>query len=135
MSTINPDFSFDGARLDQVLCENSLTVTAADVENFRRLLGYPVTPPGQLPVMPTSMGLAYGLRLGWENAIFAPGVIRMGDEDVFGVPVCAGDQLVTQFRIIEKFERKSRKFMKYEMCTHNQTNQLVCSVRFTAIVP
>lgn len=132
---MNPDFAFDTARLNQVLCEGISHVTADDVEKFRRLMGYPATPAGQVPATPHSMGLTYGLKLGWENSIFAPGVIRMGDEDVFGVAARVGDRLVTQFRIVEKFEKKGRKFMKYEMRTQNQTDQLVCSVSFTVITP
>ena len=132
---MNPDFSFETARLGQVLCEGRCAVTAADVERFRQLMGYPATPAGQQPVTPPSMGLTYGLRLGWENAIFPPGAIRMGDEDVFGVPARVGDDLLTQFRIVETFERKNRRFMKYEMRTHSQAGALVCSVSFTAIVP
>ena len=132
---MHPDFLFETARLDQVLCEGRCTVTTADVERFRRLMGYDATPPGQVPTTPSSMGLTYGLRLGWDNQIFPPGAIRMGDDDVFGVPALVGDQLLTQFRIVEKFERKNRKFMKYEMRTHNQTGQLVCAVSFTAVVP
>ena len=81
------------------------------------------------------MGLTYGLRLGWENEIFPPGAIRMGDDDVFGVPARVGDRLMTQFRIVEKFERKNRKFMKYQMRTHNQASEMVCLVSFTAVVP
>ena len=81
------------------------------------------------------MGLTYGLKLGWENAIFAPGAIRMGDEDTFGVAARVGDRLVTQFRIVEKFEKKGRKFMKYDMRTQNQSDELVCSVSFTVITP
>ena len=132
---MNPDFAYDTARLDQVLCEGTCTVAAADVEQFRRLMGYPETPIGQVPVTPPSMGLTYGLRLGWENAIFPPGVVRMGDDDKFGMPARVGDRLVTQFRIVEKFDRKNRKFMKYEMRTHNQVSELVCSVSFTVLMP
>ena len=132
---MNPDFAYDTARLDQVLCEGGCAVTSADVERFRRLMGYLPTPPGQVPAAPPSMGLTYGLRLGWENEIFPPGAIRMGDDDVFGVPARVGDQLVTQFRIVEKFERKNRKFMKYQMRTHNQASEMVCLVSFTAVVP
>ncbi len=132
---MNPDFAYDTARLDEVLCEGSCSVTAEDVERFRRLMGYPETPAGQLPVTPPSMGLTYGLRLGWENSIFPPGAIRMGDDDVFGVCARVGDRLLTQFCIVEKFERKNRKFMKYEMRTRNQANELVCCVSFTAVVP
>ena len=135
MSTVNPDFAFDTARLNQVLCEGICHVTAEDVEKFRLLMGYPSTPVGQVPATPPSMGLTYGLKLGWENSIFAPGVIRMGDEDVFGVAARVGDRLVTQFRIVEKFEKKGRKFMKYEMRTQNQSDALVCSVSFTVITP
>ena len=132
---MNPDFLYDSARLEQVLCEGRCTVTAAEVEQFRRLMGYEATPAGELPVTPSSMGLTFGLRLGWENQIFPPGAIRMGDDDVFGVPARVGEELLTQFRIVEKFERKNRKFMKYEMRTHNLAGQLVCSVSFTAVVP
>ena len=132
---MNPDFAYDTARLDQVLCEGVCTVAAEDVEKFRRLMGYPDTPTGQVPVTPPSMGLTYGLRLGWENEIFPPGAIRMGDDDVFGVPARVGDRLMTQFRIVEKFERKNRKFMKYQMRTHNQASEMVCLVSFTAVVP
>ena len=132
---MNPDFAYDTARLDQVLCEGSCTVTAAEVERFRQLMGYPETPPGEVPATPTSMGLTYGLRLGWENNIFPPGAIRMGDDDVFGVPARVGDRLVTQFCIVEKFERKNRKFMKYQMRTLNQAGEMVCAVSFTAVVP
>ena len=132
---MNPDFAYDTARLDQVLCEGNCTVTAAEVERFRQLMAYPETPPGEVPATPASMGLTYGLRLGWENKIFPPGAIRMGDDDVFGVPARVGDRLVTQFCIVEKFERKNRKFMKYRMRTLNQAGEMVCAVSFTAVVP
>lgn len=132
---MNPDFVYETARLNEVLCEGVYTVEAQDVASFRKLMGYTQAVNGAAPIAPPSMGLTYGLKLGWEHAIFPPGVIRMGDEDVFGVPARTGDRLVTQFRIIEKFERKGRKFMKYEMRTLNQGNELVCSVSFTAIVP
>lgn len=132
---MNPDFAYETARLHQVLCEGVCNVTSAEVEQFRRLMGYAETPPGQVPLTPPSMGLTYGLKLGWENAIFAPGVIRMGDEDMFGVAARVGDRLVTQFRIVGKFEKKGRKFMQYEMRTQNQKDELVCSVSFTVITP
>lgn len=132
---MNPDFVYETARLNEVLCEGACTVEAQDVACFRQLMGYAQATNGAAPIAPPSMGLTYGLKLGWEHAIFPPGVIRMGDEDVFGVPARVGDRLLTQFRIIEKFERKGRKFMKYEMRTLNQGDELVCSVSFTAIVP
>ena len=132
---MNPDFAYESARLNEVLCEGACTVAAQEVERFRRLMGYAQTAPGATPTVPPSMGLTYGLKLGWEHAIFPPGVIRMGDEDEFGVPARAGDRLLTQFRIMEKFERKGRKFMRYEMRTLNQHDELVCSVSFSAIVP
>lgn len=135
MGALNPDFAYDTARLDAVLCEGTITVSREDVERFRGLMGYAATPPGQTPAAPPSMGLTYGLRLGWENAIFPPGAIRMGDDDVFGVPARVDDRLRTEVRIVEKFERKGRRFMKYEMRTHNQTGALVCSVTFAAVVP
>lgn len=136
MRAMNPDlFAYDTVRLNEVLCEDSWPVTAAEIERFRRLMGYPEMPPGRAPVAPPSMGLTYGLRLGSQHSIFPPGAIRMGDDDVFGVPARPGDQLLTQLRIIDKFERKGRKFLKYEMRTQNQANDLVCSVTVAVIVP
>jgi hypothetical protein len=135
MSTTRADFAYATARVGDVLCEGQCTVRAEDVQQFRALMGYPATENGQVPVAPTSMGLTYGLRLGWEHQIFPAGAIRVGDDDVFGVAAQAGDELLTQFRIVETFERKGRKFMKYEMRTANQRDELVCSVSFTAVVP
>jgi hypothetical protein len=128
-------FAYDTARTNEVLCDGAYKVTSAEIERFRRLMGYPEPKAGEQLVAPASMGLIYGLRLGWEHSVFPPGAIRMGDDDVFGVPARPGDELTTQLVIVEKFARKGRKFMKYEMSTRNQRNELVCSVTFTAIVP
>lgn len=130
---MNPDFLYETARLDQVLCEDSCDVRSQDIAQFRELLGYPATDDPQ--VAPSSMGLTYGLRLGWEHQIFPPGVVRMGDDDEFGVPARAGDRLTTRFRITEKFEKKGRRFLRYEMRTDNQRQELVCAISFVAIVP
>lgn len=132
---MNPDFCFETARLNAVLCEGVCDVTAEDVAKFRRLMGYGGDGGEASTVAPPSMGLTYGLRLGWEHSIFPPGVVRMGDDDEFGVPARAGDRLTTQFRIVEKFEKKERRFMRYEMRTENQHRELVCSISFLGLVP
>ena len=130
---MNPDFCFDTARLHTVLCEGTCDLAAGEVERFRRLLGYPET--GPTDIAPPGMGLLYGLRLGWEHSIFPPGVVRMGDEDVFGVPARAGDRLKTQFRIVERFEKKGKRFLRYEMRTENQRRELVCCISFVGLIP
>lgn len=132
---MNPDFCFETARLNAVLCEGVCDVSAEDVAKFRRLMGYGDDGGEASTVAPPSMGLTYGLRLGWEHSIFPPGVVRMGDDDEFGVPARAGDRLTTQFRIVEKFEKKERRFMRYEMRTENQHRELVCSISFLGLVP
>ncbi len=130
---MNPDFAFETARLGDVLCEGFADVTAEEVAAFRALMGYPDDP--SQTAAPSSMGLIFGLRLGWEYSIFPPGVVRTGDEDEFGEPARIGDRLRTQFRITEKFERKGRRFMNYEMRTMNQMGELVCSIRFVGMIP
>jgi hypothetical protein len=135
MTDTKTDFAFETARLNEVLCESTNVVDATLVRKFRHLMGYPETVPDQAPVVPPSMGLTYGLQLGWDHAIFPPGAIRMGDEDVFGVPARVGDVLRTQLRIVNKFEKGTRRFMQYEMRTSNQLQEMVCTVSFTAIVP
>jgi hypothetical protein len=135
VSATHSPYAYDFVRLNEVLCDSVCDVTAEQIARFRDLMGYPPTPAGEAATAPASMGLTYGLRLGWEHAIFPPGAVRTGDEDTFGVPACAGDRLTTKLRIVEKFERKGRRFMKYETTTENQRGELVCSVSFTAITP
>ena len=130
---MNPDFCYETAKLGQVLCSGACDVTAGDVERFRRLLGYEAAADPSLA--PSSMGLTYGLRLGWEHSIFPPGVVRMGDDDVFGVPARVGDRLTTTFSIVEKFEKRSRRFLRYEMRTINQRGALVCAISFVGLMP
>jgi acyl dehydratase len=115
------------------LCSGVCEVTADEVRRFRSLLGYAAA--GDASLAPTSMGLTYGLRLGWEHSIFPPGVVRMGDDDVFGVPARVGDRLTTTFSITERFEKKDRRFLRYEMRTINQNDELVCAIRFVGLMP
>jgi hypothetical protein len=128
-------FAWDTAVLDEDLCERTDTVRAEDVAAFRALLGYPPAAPGEAAVAPSSMGLTYGLKLGWTADAFAPGVVRMGDRDRFGVPARAGDRLTTRLRIVDRFERKGRRFLEYAFRTTNQRDELVCEVVFAAIQP
>ena len=136
---VNPLTSFDGAEIGRPVCEGRIRLTQADVDAFCALLGYDdpahrADAPGG-PIAPTSMALTWGLRLGWEADVFPPGAIRMGDENLYGVPARPGDDLVTVLTIVDRFVRRDRRFLKYEMVTRNGAGDLVCSVAFTAIVP
>lgn len=136
---MNPLTTYEGAVIGKDVCEGRIHVAQADIDRFCALMGYddPAYRVGAEggPIAPTSMMLTYGLRLGWEEDVFPPGAIRVGDENIYGVPARPGDDLVTVLRIADKFERKNRKFLKYEMTTRNQRGDLVCTVAFTAIVP
>lgn len=135
----NPLTTFEGAEIGRLVCEGRIVVSQADIDAFCRLMGYddPACRADALggAVAPTSMCLTYGLRLGWEEDVFPPGAIRMGDENVYGVPARPGDALTTALTIVDRFERKGRRFLKYEMTTTNQKGERVCMVAFTAIVP
>ena len=133
--TSGNDQSPHTAPADGILCTGEYTVTSADIIRFREQMGYPASPEGTQPVAPSSMGLTYGLRLGWEHKLFPPGSIRMGDKDVFGVQARPGDRLRTEMHIVDRFEKNGRKFCSFEMSTRNQSGELVCSVTFTAIIP
>jgi hypothetical protein len=136
---VNPLTTYEGAAIGREVCRGRINVTQDDIDRFCGLFGYDDpsyragAPDGA--VAPTSMCLTYGLRLGWEEDVFPPGAIRMGDENVYGVPARAGDDLTTVLTIVDKFVRRERKFLKYEMVTRNQAGELVCSVVFTAIIP
>lgn len=131
--------SYDGAELGREICRGLIELSQTEIDRFCALMGYddPVyragAPGGS--VAPTSMCLAFGLRLGWQAQVFPPGVIRVGDENTYGVPARAGDALTTTLVITDRFERKGRRFLTYEMVTTNQRHELVCCVKFTAILP
>jgi hypothetical protein len=135
----HPLTTFESAEIGRRVCEGRIVVAQSDIDEFCLLMGYddPAyradAPDG--PVAPTSMCLTYGLRLGWEEDVFPPGAIRMGDENIYGVAARPGDSLTTALTIVDRFERKGRKFLKYEMVTANQRGEMVCTVAFTAIVP
>jgi hypothetical protein len=135
----NPLTTFEGAVIGREVCQGHIVVTQDDIDSFCRLMGYddPAYRAGAASgaVAPTSMCLTYGLRLGWEEDVFPPGAIRMGDENVYGVAARAGDALTTTLTIVDRFERKGRRFLKYEMTTTNGAGETVCTVAFTAIVP
>jgi acyl dehydratase len=131
--------TWEGAVLGEEICRGRIDLTQTEIDRFCALLGYEdpsfhADAPGGA-VAPTSMCLAFGLRLGWEEKVFPPGVIRVGDENTYGVPARAGDVLTTTLVITDRFERKGRRFLTYQMDTHNQRQERVCQVRFTAILP
>jgi acyl dehydratase len=136
---MNPLTTYEGAVLGREVCRGEIHVAQADIDAFCALFGYDdpafrADAPGGA-VAPSSMGLTYGLRLGWEHQVFPPGVIRMGDENVHGHPVRAGDVLTTVLTIADRFEKKGRRFLSYEQVTRNQDGHMVCSITFAAILP
>ncbi len=136
---INPLTTYDGADLGREICRGQIALSQAEIDRFCALMSYDepayrAGAPGGA-VAPTSMCLAFGLRLGWEAQVFPPGVIRVGDENTYGVAARAGDVLTTTLVITDRFERKGRRFLTYEMVTTNQRQDLVCRVKFTAIIP
>ena len=135
----NPLTTYDGAELGHEICRGSTHLSQTEIDSFCALMGYD-DPAFRADaaggaVAPTSMALAFGLRLGWEEQVFPPGVIRVGDENTYGVPARAGDALTTTLVITDRFERKGRRFLTYQMITTNQRHEQVCQVRFTAILP
>ncbi|MBW3095978.1 MaoC family dehydratase [Pseudohoeflea coraliihabitans] len=135
----NPLTTFEGAELGREVCRGRIALTQEEIDRFCSLMGYDDAAfragPSGGGIAPTSMCLAFGLRLGWEEQVFPPGVIRVGDENTYGVPARAGDVLTTTLVITDRFERKGRRFLTYEMVTTNQVDDEVCKVRFTAILP
>lgn len=139
----NPQATYDGAVLGREVCRGRIDLSQTDIDRFCALMGYddPAHRAGAAAgaaggaVAPTSMCLAFGLRLGWESQVFPPGVIRVGDENTYGVPARAGDRLTTTLVISDRFTRKGRRFLTYQMETTNQHDQQVCLVCFTAILP
>ena len=129
----HPMTTYAGAELGREVCRAQTQLTQPEIDRFCGLLGYDGAQ--YQGVAPTSMCLAFGLRLGWEAQVFPPGVIRVGDENTYGVPAQAGEVLVTTLVITDRFERKGRRFLTYQMDTTNPAGEQVCRVKFTAIIP
>lgn len=135
----NPLTTYDGAELGREVCRGRIHLSQGEIDQFCALMGYD-DPAYRVEafggaVAPTSMCLAFGLRLGWEEQVFPPGVIRVGDENTYGVSARAGDLLTTGLVISDRFERKGRRFLTYQMVTTNERAEQVCCVKFTAILP
>ena len=135
----NPLTSYEGAELGREVCRGHIQLSQTEIDRFCALMGYD-DPAFRAEaaggaVAPTSMCLAFGLRLGWEEQVFPPGVIRVGDENTYGVAARVGDVLITTLVITDRFERKGRRFLTYQMDTTNPRQEQVCQVRFTAIIP
>jgi len=128
-------FDWGSVRIGETLCESTALVTAAEIREFRSLLGYQDSGQDESLVAPSSMGLLWGLRLGWEHQAFPPGVVRTGDEDRFEAAVRPGDRLTTGLSVIGQFERRDRRYFRYAMRTLNQHGELVCEVIFVARLP
>ena len=135
----DPLTSYEGAVLGREICRGRVELSQTEIDRFCALMGYddPAYRIGAEggAVAPTSMCLAFGLRLGWEAQVFPPGVIRAGDENIYGVPARAGDVLTTTLVITDRFERKGRRFQTYAMVTTNQRHEQIARVMFTAILP
>ena len=131
----NPLTTYEGAELGREICRGRIDLSQDEIDRFCALLGYDDPAYSTGGVAPTSMCLAFGLRLGWEEQVFPPGVIRVGDENTYGVPARAGDVLTTTLVITDRFERKGRRFLTYAMATTNQRQEQVGLVTFTAILP
>ena len=129
----NPLTTYAGAELGREVCRGQITLNQTEIDRFCGLMGYDSTHYQGLA--PTSMCLAFWLRLGCEAQVFPRGVIRVGDDNTYGVPARAGDVLVTTLVITDRFERKGRRFLTYQMDTTNPAGQQVCRVKFTAIIP
>ena len=63
-----------------------------------------------------------------------PMMVHGGQEFRWGVPVVAGDEITTEARVKEIFERDGRGYYVFESTSRNQQGETVCVGMWTNIV-
>ena len=61
-------------------------------------------------------------------------MVHGGQEFVWGEPVCAGDEITTEARVVDIHERDGKGFYVFESVSTNQRDETVCVGLWTDIV-
>lgn len=90
--------------------------------------------PGR--VAPQAAAMIFG-RLAFLGEKYrpAPGGMIMGISFHFIKPVLVGDEITSQAKVIEKFEKKGKKFFKLRVESRNKNGELVSVMEQTGILP
>lgn len=123
-------FSVDEKTIDGFLKaieldENSIyyNITAAKKLGYDRLLA------------PHSLATLYARSSYLQHHTMPGGGILAKQEFQFLGPVFVGDKLVCSARVADKFLKKNRKYVVFEINTCNQSNQKISFVRIEVIWP
>jgi 3-hydroxybutyryl-CoA dehydratase len=103
-------------------------VTAADIESFRL-----ATQDSAQSVEAPALLAAVYLRPAQNALKGPPGGIHAKQAFKFLRPVRAGDVLETRLEVMEKYEKKGRRYLVSQTATHNQDGQLVTRGLMTSI--
>jgi acyl dehydratase len=98
----------------------SLDITAADIEDYRAIMG--------MEDMPLSPGLAVALMMRAYMRLMPkrpPGTIHASQKIRLGVPLAAGDRVTVALRCVEKERRKERGWIRFGTEIRNQSEALV----------
>ena len=113
--------------------ETIYELTEQRVTDFIRILGYEspmVTPgnqqriPGDVPV-PPAIAASYHNIAAVPGMTLPPGGIYLKQEFKFGTKSFMGDTMTTVTRVESKYERKGRKYIRFESQTVNQRGEEV----------
>ena len=113
--------------------ETQYELTHERVTDFVRILGYesPMVTPGNLGPSPGDVPVPPAIAASYHNIAAVPGMtlppggIYLKQEFKFGAKSFMGDTMITVTRVESKYERKGRKYIRFESQTVNQRGEQV----------
>jgi 3-hydroxybutyryl-CoA dehydratase len=84
---------------------------------------------------PHSLAAVYARASYLKNYTMPGGGILVKQDFHFFRPIQIGDHLVCKAKVVERFEKKGRKYVVIETSTSNQNRELVSRVKIEAIWP
>ncbi|HUV59874.1 MAG TPA: MaoC family dehydratase N-terminal domain-containing protein [Desulfatiglandales bacterium] len=87
------------------------------------------------PLAPHSIAAVYARASYLKNYTMPGGGILAKQEFKFLRPIFVGDQIVCRAKVVDRFQKKDRKYVVIEIDTCNQNGEQVSVVRIEAIWP
>jgi 3-hydroxybutyryl-CoA dehydratase len=87
------------------------------------------------PLAPHSIAAVYARNSYLKNYSMPGGGILVKQEFEFFYPMFIGDEIICRAKVVDRFQKKDRKYVVIEINTYNQNNEQISIIRIEAIWP
>lgn len=112
-----------------------LEITPEFAKDFREAVGDDNPLYSENSIVPVAIAGIYGRRSYLEEYRMPPGGILVRQEFEFLKPLNIGDTITASAKVIDRYEKRERKYVSIETTAMNQKDEVVGIVRLTAIWP